>query len=270
MKTAVIGHPVSHSKSPLIHLHWMNQYNIEGSYEVIDIHPRNLKDGIRQLIDQKYTGFNVTIPHKESMVEICDKIDETACAIGAINCVNIKDGKLHGTNTDSYGFIQNIKTTHPDFTFKDKKALILGAGGTARAVIYGLLQQGVQSITLTNRTKGKAAPLQKMSPNQINICDWVERSKPLKNCDLLINTTSLGMKGQPPLEINLDELPRASLVCDIVYAPLMTALLKQAQENGNPIVTGLGMLLHQAAPAFKSWTGIQPKVTPELERRILL
>lgn len=270
MKSAVIGHPIAHSKSPIIHEYWLEQNNISGSYQVIDIAPDQLAVGIKNIIDNGYDGFNVTIPHKQEIINFCDSIDDTAKKIGAVNTVIIKDKKLYGTNTDAFGFIQNIKSSAPDFNFKNKTAFVLGAGGAARAVIYGLIEQGVQKIRLSNRTKEKAVELQKMAPKIIDIIAWEGVSEALKGADLLINTTSLGMQGSPALEIDLSALPTQALVNDIVYAPLMTGLLKQAQDRGNIIVTGIGMLLHQARPAFEAWTGILPEVTVELEQKILL
>lgn len=269
MKACVIGHPIQHSKSPLIHNYWLNQNNIDGQYDAIDITPENLKDGIRQLLEKGYDGFNVTIPHKQNIIKLCDEIDDTARMIGAINTVIIQEGKLYGRNTDAFGFIQNIKTHRPDFDFKNKSALILGAGGAARAIIYGLLQEGIGRIIVVNRTIEKAEELRDLEPAQIEIKPWEERSNILKNIDILVNSTSLGMTQKPALEIDLNGLPEETLVCDIVYAPLMTDLLNAARACGNDIVTGIGMLLHQARPAFEAWTGTLPDVTPELEKLVL-
>ena len=268
MKVAVIGHPVAHSKSPLIHQYWMNQSSMKGVYNAIDIAPENLKDGIQQLIDQNYNGFNVTVPHKEALKDLCDEVDDIAQAVGAVNTVIIQDKKLIGTNTDVFGFIQNIKSSS-SFNFDNKTAFVLGAGGAARAVIYGLVQEGITAIKLTNRTAEKAVELQSMAPESIEIIDWDEKDKHLKNIDILVNTTSLGMVGKPTLTLSLKNLPKQALVSDIVYAPLMTDLLTQAQHRGNEVVTGIGMLLHQARPAFQKWAGILPDVTEELIEKVL-
>ena len=269
MKACVIGHPIAHSKSPLIHNHWLRQYGIEGSYKAIDIVPENLAEDIQSLIDGGYDGFNVTVPHKQAVMALCDMLDETAQKIGAVNTVVIKEGKLHGKNTDAFGFIANIKTAQPDFIFKNKTAFVLGAGGAARAVIYGLLEEGIEKIILSNRTMEKARELQSMAPDAVDVVSWEERKQALKAADLLVNTTSLGMQGKPHLEMDLSALPKTAPVNDIVYAPLMTDLLQQAKDRGNPIVTGIGMLLHQARPAFEAWTGVLPEVTGELESKVL-
>lgn len=269
MKACVIGHPIAHSKSPIIHSYWLEKNNIVGSYEAVEIHPDTLKDGITQLIENDYAGFNVTVPHKENILSLCDEVDEVAKKIGAVNTVVIKDKKLLGTNTDAFGFIQNIKQAQPDFVFKDKTVFILGAGGATRAVIYGLINEGVSKIILTNRTQERAEELRVMAPDKIEVVPWADKFKALKNIDLLVNTTSLGMAGKPTLEMDLSGLPKEALVTDIVYAPLMTDLLSNAQARGNKIVTGIGMLLHQARPAFEKWTGFMPDVTKELEEIVL-
>ncbi len=268
MKAAVIGYPIHHSKSPLIHRHWLEQHNIKGSYEAIEIKPDGLTAGVHDLITQGYDGFNVTIPHKENIMQLCYDIDTHAQKIGAVNTVAIKDRKLFGKNTDAFGFIQNIKSKN-EFNFKDSKALVLGAGGSSRAILYGLIGEGVDEIYLTNRTKSKAVELQKINAEKIKIIDWEEKENFLEGINLLVNTTSLGMIGCQNLEINLDGLNINATVTDIVYAPLMTPLLMQAQKRGNNIVTGIGMLLHQARPAFEAWTGVLPDVTTALEQKVL-
>jgi len=272
VKTGVIGHPIKHSKSPLIHNHWIEKYGLEGLYEAIDIAPDTLKSDIQKLIDQSYAGFNVTIPHKESIMNLCDNIDETAQKIGAVNTVTIRDRKLTGYNTDAFGFIENIKQTHPDFSFKDKSAFILGAGGAAKAVIYGLQQEGVKKIYITNRTKEKAEKLLQHFTN-LKIIEWCSNSEhdkqSLSESNLLINTTSLGMNGQPDLPYSANDINKDAIISDIVYAPLMTPLLESAQANGNKIVTGIGMLLHQARPAFEFWYGTKPDINEALLNKVL-
>ena len=269
MKAAVIGHPVAHSKSPIIHQHWIEQYGLQGSYEAIDIAPESLTNEIKKMIDDGYDGFNVTVPHKRAVMNLCDEIDGNAQLIGAVNTVIIKDKKLIGTNTDSFGFIENIKSSAPDFDFKNKTVFVLGAGGAARAVIYGLVCQGVDRIKLSNRTAEKALELAIMAPDIIAVVPWENKSQAIENIDLLVNTTSLGMDKKPPLEIDLSALPQTAPVNDIVYAPPMTELLKNAKSRGNHIITGIGMLLHQARPAFEAWTGILPEVTQELTLKVL-
>ena len=269
MILGVIGHPIEHSKSPKIHSYWLMKNQMNGSYSRIDISPGDLKDGIKKLIDQNYNGFNVTLPHKERIIDLCDVVDETAQKIGAVNTVLIKEGKLAGINTDAYGFTQNIAANYPKFSFTNKKIAVIGAGGAAKAVLDGLIKKGVAEIRLTNRTMEKSVALKNQFDGPINIFKWDQRHAILKNVDLVVNTTSLGMTDQPALEINLEHLPQHALVNDIVYAPLMTDLLTNAKQQGNDIVTGIGMLLYQAQPAFKLWTGVMPEVTKELEARVL-
>lgn len=268
MKAGVIGYPIAHSKSPIIHQHWLDEYNIEGSYKAIEIKPEELKEKIQRLVDNGFDGFNITIPHKENIFKLCDELDDAAQKVGAVNTVVIKDKKLIGMNTDAFGFTQNIKSKN-SFDFKGRRALVLGAGGASRAVLYALVNEGVEQILLSNRTRDKAEKLKELYPDKIEIIDWKEKESCLKSIDLLVNTTSLGMVGQPSLEINLENLNKSALVTDIVYAPLMTPLLKNAQLRGNEVVTGIGMLLHQARPSFKAWTGIMPTVTDDLERDVL-
>lgn len=268
IKTAVIGHPIGHSKSPLIHNYWLQKYGIDGHYDALDIKPQNLAKDLPLLFTREgYKGVNLTLPHKEIALEICDEIDALGQKIGAVNTVTYENGLIKGTNTDAYGFITNIKQTLPNFDFTAGPAYVLGAGGAAKAIIYGLLQEGVPSIYCANRTFAKAQHLENIDP-KITAIPWEERSN-LKSANMLVNTTSLGMNGQPDLEIDISHLPSGALVTDIVYAPLMTSLLKSAKENGNPLVTGIGMLLHQARPGFKLWNGILPDVTQELETKVL-
>lgn len=267
LKLGVIGYPIGQSKSPIIHTYWMKKYGLDGTYETIAIKPDELTQGVQKLIDGGYQGFNVTIPHKEAMLDICDEVDDVATAIGAVNTVSIRDGKLFGTNTDSFGFIENLKQ-HADYDLKGT-ALVLGAGGAARAIIYGLLENGISQILLTNRTRSRAEKLKPMAPDKISVEEWDKRKELLKDIDLLVNTTSLGMDGQPKLGIDLSNLLPSATVCDIVYKPLMTDLLGQAKNKENQIVTGIGMLLHQARPAFEQWTGILPDVDQNLEDMVL-
>ncbi len=273
VKAAVIGHPIKHSKSPLIHNYWIKKYGLSGTYEAIDLSPENLESGLKNLIDDGYTGFNFTVPHKESMLKLCDDLDNTAEIIGAVNTVAVRGGKIFGMNTDSFGFLANIRQNHPDFEFDLGPALVLGAGGAARAVISGLIGMRVPQIILTNRTRDKAEALaQDMgfgTEDMIRVVDWEGLAEALDHTNLLINTTSLGMDGQPSLEMDLIALPSSALVNDIVYAPLYTDLLTAAKERGNPVVTGIGMLLHQARPAFKEWFGLMPDIDEELQELIL-
>jgi len=268
MKLAVIGHPINHSKSPIIHNDWIEKSRLEGEYIAIDIAPNELEQEIRKLIEQGYDGFNITIPHKQNIMTLCSAIDESAKKIGAVNTVVINNGKLSGYNTDAFGFIQNIKE-NSQFCFDDKTAFVLGAGGAARAVIQGLIDENVCKIYLSNRTLSKAQELKSMAQDIIEVIEWDGRESMLVETDLLVNTTSLGMSDKNSLELNLTALKKSALVTDIVYAPLMTDLLKQAEKNGHKIVTGIGMLLYQAQKSFEIWTGSFPDVDEDLVKKVL-
>lgn len=264
IRAGVIGYPIKHSKSPIIHNHWIADHGLAGEYKAIEIAPENLKEGVQQLIDEGYAGFNVTIPHKQAIMELCEEIDDVAKAIGAVNTVVIRDGKLYGYNTDAFGFIENVRQTLPQLDFAKGKAVVLGAGGAARAVVYGLRAAGVKDIIITNRTEKKARDVAALGAT---VAPWEKRSEILKEAVFLVNTTALGMTGKEPLEIDLSLLQQDAVVADIVYAPLMTQLLKDAGER--KIVTGIGMLLHQARPAFEKWFGVLPQVDAALEQKVL-
>ncbi len=271
IKAGVIGHPIKHSKSPVIHNYWIEKYGFEGAYKTIDIAPENLKSDVQRLVDEGYKGFNVTIPHKESIMQLCDDVAHNAKVIGAVNTVTIEDGKLNGTNTDGYGFIHNILGNTADFEFEGKRAAILGAGGATRAIASALIGEQIEQIVLLNRTKERAEKLAEdiaFVSDLIIVEDWENRSAALEGVDLLVNATSLGMDGQAPLDIDLSALPASALVNDIVYSPLETQLLKDAKARDLQYVTGIGMLLHQARPAFKSWFGVLPDVTDELTNMV--
>ena len=271
IKTGLIGHPVAHSQSPHIHGHWIKKYQLNADYIVHDVPLDKIESQIQFLVDHGYAGFNITVPHKQKIMDFCDDIDDLACAVGAVNTVSIHEGKLYGTNTDVFGFIENIEQNSNGIDFLSGPAVVLGAGGAARAAIYALLQAGVSKIRILNRTVEKAQCIKSDfdSYGDIGVYDWDVRASILSDSVLLVNTTSLGMTGKPSLEISLNNLPVNSVVCDIVYAPLYTDLLCQARERGNHIVTGIGMLLHQARPAFKAWHGIMPNVDSLLESKIL-
>lgn len=259
-RAAVIGHPIKHSLSPMIHNHWIKKYGIDGSYEAIDIAPEDLRDTLAGLIAQGYAGFNVTIPHKVAVMDLCDEIDDVAKAIGAVNTICIENGKVYGTNTDAFGFIENLREQQPEW-HPEGAALILGAGGAAKAIVYALQQAGVKEIVVSNRTREKAEEL------GVTTVDWQDRNRKARDTTLIINTTSLGMVGQEALDIDLSGAN--AIVYDIVYRPLITPLLSQAEGLGLPAVTGLGMLLHQARPAFKGWFNLMPDVDNELQDMVL-
>lgn len=272
MKAAVLGHPVAQSKSPLIHMHWIRKYKLEGEYKAMDVSPGQFEKKAKHILAKDYyAGFNVTVPYKVAALEICDVLDEAAEAIGAVNTVYKKLGKVRGTNTDAFGFTENIKSEAPDFDFETGPAMVLGAGGAARAIVYGLLQEGVPDIRLVNRSRENAEALAADTgySSRIDVIDWDAREEALDGLNLLVNTTVCGMEGKSALELDLEALPTQALVNDIVYAPLYTPLLQSAKERGNVAVTGIGMLLHQARPAFEKWFGVMPDVDDELMELVM-
>ena len=265
-RAGVIGWPVGHSLSPKLHGYWLKHYNIKGEYLAKGVEPEDLEEALRALPKKGWQGCNLTIPHKEAALLSMDSLDEEARAIGAVNTVIVKKGKLHGTNTDAYGFIENIRPFMPK---AKNKAVVLGAGGAAKAVCYALIKDGFDKISIANRTHEKSEALARQFGNKANAAMWDERAALLEQADLLVNATSLGMTGKGPLDIDLSRLPKTALVTDIVYAPLVTPLLAQANARGNSVIDGLGMLLHQAVPAFEAWFGVRPEVTPELRQYVL-
>lgn len=267
LKTALIGHPVSHSKSPLIHNYWIKKYGLSGEYGAFDIRPENLEEGLSRLAREGYSGFNLTLPHKERALAICDEADATARAVGAVNTIAVRDKKLYGMNTDVFGFTEHIEEGRAGFDFTAGPAVLLGAGGAAKAVLQGLIQQKAPEIWILNRTREKAEEMAFGRPNAY-VFDWNKREDILSDANILVNATSLGLEGKEKLEIDLKNLNPGALVNDIVYVPLYTELLKQAQARGNPVVTGIGMLLHQARPAFRSWFGVMPDVDADLLRLV--
>ncbi|WP_085906400.1 shikimate dehydrogenase [Kiloniella majae] len=273
----VIGWPISHSKSPRLHGYWLEKLGIDGAYLPLAIEPENFEDALCGLMYSGFGGVNVTVPHKEAALKFCDEVDPLAKRIGAVNTIVFKDGRSYGSNTDAFGFIENLRqdVENTDFSldFSGAKAVVLGAGGASRGVIVALQDAGVKNIILVNRTKERAevlaADLSSGADGMITVADWKDRNEVLNGCDLLVNTTSLGMAGQPPLELSLDKLPKSCVVTDIVYAPLVTPLLGLAEKRGNKIVDGLGMLLHQARPGFEAWFGEKPEVTEDLRKFVL-
>jgi len=268
-KACVIGWPIKHSRSPMIHNYWLQKYNIAGSYQKIAVSPQELSSFLAGLSDNGFKGCNVTIPHKEKVFEQVKVVDAVTRQIGAVNTVYMENNTLYGLNTDGYGFISNLKDQVPNWQSKDKKCVILGAGGAARAIIAILLNEGASKITLVNRTISRARNLAQEFGSTVDVIAFEDIELCLPDADLLVNSSSLGMTGQPPLEIALTPLSSNCVVSDIVYDPLETALLKQAKDKGHKTVDGLGMLLHQAVPAFEKWFGIRPQVTPELKALIV-
>ncbi|SEL70971.1 shikimate dehydrogenase [Roseivivax marinus] len=266
----VIGHPIAHSRSPRLHGHWLRKYGLPGHYVPLDVAPGRLEDVIRLMPEMGFVGANVTIPHKERALEIVDLVTDRATLIGAVNTLIFrKDGKIHGDNTDGYGFLANLRQQVPDWQPDAGPAAILGAGGAARAVLASLLEAGVPEILLTNRTRLRADALREDFGHRVRVVDWVQAGNMLDDAALVVNTTSLGMVGKAELRVPLDGLRRGTVVCDLVYAPLETRLLRVAAEQGATPVDGLGMLLHQAVPGFERWFGMRPEVDETVRAAVL-
>ena len=267
LRAAVMGWPVEHSLSPRLHGFWLKKYGIAGSYEALAVPPEKLERDLRDLPKQGFRGANLTIPHKEAASRLVDRLDKAAALIGAVNAVVVKnDGELEGRNTDAYGFAQSLLASG----FKRHgAATVLGAGGGARAVVAALRDLGFSEIRIVNRTLERAEALAAQLKIDARIFAWNNYREAFPDAGLLVNATSLGMQGQPPLGIALEELPQDATVTDLVYAPLATGLLAEAQKRGHKAVDGLGMLLHQARPAFKAFFGRDPEVSDELRRYVL-
>ena len=266
----IMGWPVAHSLSPRLHGFWLNEYGIDGAYVPLPVRPERLSAALEALPDLGFSGCNLTVPHKEAALAVLDEVDPQARRIGAVNTVRVRaDGSLHGWNTDVEGYAQSLGAALPGWSLAGRSAAVIGAGGAARAVIAALIEMGAAEIRLVNRTPGRAEELARMLGGPIRIEPWERRSRALEGAGLLVNTTTLGMSGQPQLEIDLGPLPREAVVSDIVYAPLETPLLAAARARGHPAVDGLGMLLHQAVPGFEAWFGRRPEVTPALRQFVL-
>lgn len=261
----VMGWPVGHSRSPRLHGFWLQQLGLDGAYLPLPVRPEDFESVFRALPRMGFAGANVTVPHKEAALALADEVEPLARRIGAVNTLVVRpDGSVLGRNTDAFGFIENLRQGACGFTAAKAPAVVLGAGGAARAVIAALQDDGCPDIRLLNRTRPRAEEVAAALGGKVTVLDWQDRAAVLEDAGLLVNTTTLGMTGQPPLELPLEALPVDALVTDIVYAPLMTDLLIRAQARGNPVVDGLGMLLHQARPGFQAWFGVMPDVTAEL------
>jgi shikimate dehydrogenase len=265
----LMGFPVMHSRSPKLHNYWLAQHGLTGAYLPLAIRTEGLRAALRALPALGFSGCNLTIPHKEAALAIVDRVDPVARRIGAMNCVVVApDGSLEGQNHDAFGYIESIREAQPDWRADAGPIVVIGAGGGARAVLVSLIDQGAREIRLVNRTPARAAALQRDLGGPITALAWEKREDALAGAVMLVNTTNQGMVGTPPLDLALDALQPTALVSDIVYIPRETALLAAARKRGNPTVNGLGMLLHQARPAFRAWFGIMPDVTPELRAMI--
>jgi shikimate dehydrogenase len=261
----VMGWPVMHSRSPLLHDYWFKRHGLAGTYVPLAIAPEGLSAALRALHALGFAGVNLTIPHKQHAMTLVDEVNPVAIRIGAISCVVVRpDGSLFGSNNDCYGFIHNLKQTQPGWRADAGPIVVLGAGGGARAVCYGLLQEGAKEIRLVNRTFARANGIAAEFGSAIEVLRWEDRDDALEGVVMAVNATSQGMSGQPALDIRLDKLPRKALAADIIYVPLETPFLAAARKRGNSTLNGLGMLLHQGRPAWKAWFGIEPEVTAEL------
>ncbi len=265
----VMGWPVMHSRSPRLHNYWFERYGLAGTYVPLAIKPEGLEKALRALPALGFAGCNLTIPHKEQALRIVDHADDRAKRIGAISCVTVNpDGSLTGTNNDWYGFVENLREAFPGWRGDAGPAVVIGAGGASRAVVDALIHEGATEIRLINRTRARAQSLADALGGPVTVLDWDQRHSALEGAALLVNATSQGMVGNPPLDLSLNALPRTAAVCDIVYIPGETPLLKAARERGNRTVNGLGMLLHQGRPAWRSWFDREVEVTRELRALI--
>ncbi|MGB8275560.1 MAG: shikimate dehydrogenase [Alphaproteobacteria bacterium] len=261
----VIGWPVGHSLSPRLHDYWLRRYGIDGAFIPMPVSPNDLADVLRVLPKIGICGVNVTVPHKEAALALMDDLDPQARAIGAVNTVIVRaDGSLEGRNTDAFGFLENLLHGAPNWHAVRKPATVVGAGGAARAVCVALLEAGVPQVYVVNRTFERAEEMGRELGERVIAVPWKSHAQAIERSALLVNATTLGMKGQPEIDLDLSRLPRETVVTDVVYTPLETPLLKFARARGNTTVDGLGMLIHQARPGFESWFGVAPEVTEEL------
>ncbi len=266
-RVCVIGHPVAHSRSPMLHGYWLKTLGIAGSYERQDLTAEALPAFIAAMQEQGFVGCNITVPHKEQMAAFIANQDAAARAIGAVNTIWLEQGTWHGSNTDAYGFMANLDQSVPGWDKTAGRAVVLGAGGSARAVIHGLITRGL-AVSILNRTQARAEELAARFGKQVRACSWRESEALLAQADLLVNTTSLGMSGKGSHDFDFSLLPAHAIVSDIVYVPLETQFLTSAKARGLRIVDGLGMLLHQAVPGFEKWFGVRPDVSAGLRALI--
>jgi shikimate dehydrogenase len=266
---AVLGWPVMHSRSPLLHNYWMEQYGLTGIYVPIEVKPRAIGEALKALHPLGFAGCNLTMPHKQNALPFLDEIDPVAQKIGAVSCIAVRDdGSLFGVNNDWFGFIENILETQPHWRTDEGPIAVLGAGGGARAVVHGLVEKGAAEIRLINRSFDRALTIADEFGGPIKPVKWEERTNALAGCTMVVNATSQGMQGMDALDIDLSELPVEALAADIIYIPKETPFLAAARQRGNRTVNGLGMLLHQGRPAWKLWFGIDVEVTKELRAKI--
>ncbi len=265
----VMGWPVAHTRSPVIHNHWISKHSLKGAYVQLPVKPGNLEAAIRGLPALGFAGCNITVPHKISAMAWMDEIHPAAKRIEAINTVVVReDGSLLGVNNDGIGYIQSLRDADPHWRADQGPAMVIGAGGAARAIVVALLDEGVPELRITNRTQEKAQAFRDAFGERIKVIPWNERNSVMAGLSLLVNTTTQGMHGQPPLDVVLNDLPLKAMVSDAIYIPLETPLLAAARQRGHRTVNGLGMLLNQARPAFKAWFGVMPDINPELIKAV--
>lgn len=266
----VLGWPVAHSRSPALHGHWLRRYGIAGHYVPLPVAPEDLAEVLRCMPRMGFVGANVTIPHKEAALALADVVTDRAALIGAANTLIFRpDGRIHADNTDGYGFIANIRQHAPDWAPERGPAALIGAGGAARAVVASLLESGVPELRIANRTRIRAEQIRAEFGARVVVYDWAQAGNMLEGAATVVNATSAGMEGKPALRLPLDALSPGALATDLVYTPLMTPFLIEAEARGCRVVDGLGMLLHQAAPGFERWFGRRPEVDEELRRAVL-
>lgn len=268
-RACVIGYPVAHSRSPMIHGYWLREHKIDGDYIRQEVTPEKIDFFLENFARSDFVGCNVTLPHKEAAARHVAIATPVVHALGVANTLWLENEKLHGDNTDVEGFLSHLDDSISGWDSRTHHALVIGAGGAARSIIYGLSERGVQKITIVNRSQERAKQLSRELKIEAAIANFDQLETLLPSTDLLVNTTSLGMKGQPPLDVDLKNLKAGAAVSDIVYVPLETALLRQARERGHAAIDGLGMLLHQAVPGFERWFGVRPNVTKELRNLIV-
>lgn len=266
----VIGHPIAHSRSPALHSYWLRRYGIRGHFVPLDVAPADLAQVLQTLPRMGFVGVNITIPHKEAILQIADVVTDRAALIGAANTLIFrKDGRIQADNTDGAGFIGNLRQNAPHWQPASGPAVVFGAGGAARAVVAALIEVGVPEIRIANRTRPRAEALRGDFGAKLTVCEWVQAANMLDGATTVVNTTSLGMTGKPEFRVPLDGLNPRAVVTDLVYTPLMTQFLVEAQSAGCTVVDGLGMLLHQAAPGFERWFGRRPEVDDATRRAVL-
>ena len=261
-QACVIGSPISHTLSPRLHGFWLKQYNVPGSYTALEVRPEHLSQALNDLVARGFAGCNITLPLKERALELMDELDASSLAAGAVNTVVIHDGKKIGFNSDGFGFMESLKVQCP--YWNEGHAVLIGAGGAARGIAAALKDAGVKEFTFINRTPEKAHKI----IDDLRLPKAHVASNVPKDTSILVNCTSLGMTGQPPLELDISMLPKEAVICDIIYRPLLTMLLEDARRRGHPVVEGLPMLLHQGRLGFRHWFGIDPAVTPALYQEI--